>query len=81
MSGFARRIGEGAPAAPDAAGSPSEVRSWWPHPPPVRWLERWHERARDRRLLAGFDDRMLRDIGLDRASLDTESTGSFWRRR
>jgi drug/metabolite transporter (DMT)-like permease/uncharacterized protein YjiS (DUF1127 family) len=68
-------------AYPPAAGSPSELRLWWPHPPPVRWIERWHALARDRRVLASFDDRMLRDIGLDRASVDTESTRSFWRLR
>jgi len=69
------------PGCPPAAGSPAELRSWWPHPPSVLWVGRWQMRARDRRLLASFDDRMLRDIGLDRASVDTESTGSFWRRR
>ena len=68
-------------AYPPAAGSPSELRLWWPHPPPVRWIERWHALARDRRVLASFDERMLRDIGLDRASVDTESTRSFWRLR
>ena len=79
MSGFARRIGDGAPVVPDVAASPSEVRTWWQRLAPDRWLERWHARARDRRLLASFDERTLRDIGLDRASADRESTTSFWR--
>ena len=64
---------------PPAAGSRFEVRSWWP--PPIRWVERWHARACDRRLLASLDDRMLRDIGLDRGSLGRETTASFWRLR
>jgi uncharacterized protein YjiS (DUF1127 family) len=81
MSGFARRIGDGGPAVPDVAASPSEVRTWWPYPPLVRWAKRRHERAHDRRLLASLDDRTLRDIGLDRASVDRESTTSFWRLR
>jgi drug/metabolite transporter (DMT)-like permease/uncharacterized protein YjiS (DUF1127 family) len=41
----------------------------------------WHKRARGRRLLASFDDRMLRDIGIDRARAANESTASFWRLR
>lgn len=81
MSGFARRIGDGAPVVPDVSASPSEARTWWPHLALVRWVERWHARARDRCLLAGFDERTLRDIGLDRASVDRESTTSFWRLR
>jgi uncharacterized protein YjiS (DUF1127 family) len=41
----------------------------------------WRERARGRRLLASFDDRMLRDIGIDRARIEKESASSFWRYR
>jgi len=41
----------------------------------------WHERVRSRRLLASYDDRMLRDIGIDRAAVENESTASFWRYR
>ena len=50
----------------------------------ARLVERviaWHERVRSRRLLASFDDRMLRDIGIDRATIENESTASFWRDR
>jgi len=50
----------------------------------ARLVERviaWHERVRSRRLLASFDDRMLRDIGIDRATIENESTASFWRYR
>ena len=41
----------------------------------------WHERVRSRRILASYDDRMLRDIGIDRAAVENESTASFWRYR
>ncbi len=59
-----------------------EVRSWWPHPPLARWVERWRWRGGgDRRFLSSLTDHALRDIGLDRADVDTESTNSFWRRR
>jgi uncharacterized protein YjiS (DUF1127 family) len=39
------------------------------------------QRRRDRRLLAILDDRMLRDIGIDRATAESDSTTSFWRLR
>lgn len=38
----------------------------------------WAERARSRRQLAALDDRMLADIGLDRASARGESERPFW---
>ena len=41
----------------------------------------WRARARGRRLLASFDDRMLRDIGIDRIRVERESSTSFWRCR
>lgn len=37
------------------------------------------QRARDRRLLERRDDRLLRDIGIDRGAVEDESTASFWR--
>jgi uncharacterized protein YjiS (DUF1127 family) len=40
-----------------------------------------NKRVRDRRLLARYDERMLRDIGIDAAAVDNESTVSFWRLR
>jgi uncharacterized protein YjiS (DUF1127 family) len=59
-----------------------DVRTWWPYPAPLgRWVGRWRGRVRGRRFLEGLDDRALRDIGLDRADVDTESTQSFWRQR
>jgi len=50
----------------------------------ARLVERviaWHERVCGRRHLASYDDRMLRDIGIDRATIENESTASFWRYR
>jgi uncharacterized protein YjiS (DUF1127 family) len=41
----------------------------------------WRERVRDRRRLAALDDRMLRDIGVDRGAVQQDSTASFWRLR
>ena len=48
----------------------------------VRLVEQvisWDQRRRDRRLLASLDDRSLRDIGIDRATAESDSTTSFWR--
>ena len=61
--------------------SPLAVRVWWPYPPIARWVERWRARGDDRRFLASLSDHALRDIGLDRVDVDTESTQSFWRQR
>lgn len=49
----------------------------------VRILDRvavWQERTAARRQLARLDDRMLRDIGIDRATADTEAAKPFWQR-
>jgi uncharacterized protein YjiS (DUF1127 family) len=40
-----------------------------------------YECARDRRLLASLDDRMLRDIGIDRGAVENDGTTWFWRLR
>jgi uncharacterized protein YjiS (DUF1127 family) len=37
------------------------------------------ERARSRRILRLLDDRMLRDIGIDRGTAQYESDKPFWR--
>ena len=42
-------------------------------------LEAWQEHAHSRHLLATLDDRMLSDIGIDRATAVKESTTPFWR--
>ncbi|HYG86933.1 MAG TPA: DUF1127 domain-containing protein [Azospirillum sp.] len=39
----------------------------------------WRERARQRRTLASFDDRMLKDIGLGHAEAQREADKSPWR--
>jgi uncharacterized protein YjiS (DUF1127 family) len=39
----------------------------------------WQERARQRRLLALMDDRLLRDIGISRAEIAREAEKPFWR--
>ena len=41
-------------------------------------LWRCYERRRQRLLLAGLDDRALRDLGLTRAAVDRECAKSFW---
>jgi uncharacterized protein YjiS (DUF1127 family) len=42
-------------------------------------LSLWRERARSRRHLATFDDRMLADIGVERATALHEAEKPFWR--
>jgi uncharacterized protein YjiS (DUF1127 family) len=39
----------------------------------------WDERHRARSVLAAMDDRMLRDVGLDRTAALTEAAKPFWR--
>lgn len=39
----------------------------------------WQSRAHERHLLGSLDDRMLRDIGLDRADVSREAEKPFWR--
>ena len=41
----------------------------------------WLERMRERRDLAELDDRMLRDIGLNRADVERETSQWFWQLR
>jgi uncharacterized protein YjiS (DUF1127 family) len=38
----------------------------------------WHALGRQRRHLAGLDDRMLRDIGITRADVQRECHYRFW---
>jgi uncharacterized protein YjiS (DUF1127 family) len=47
----------------------------------VERVAAWERRRRNRRLLASFDDRMLRDVGIDRSAAECDSTVSFWRLR
>ncbi|HLJ54888.1 MAG TPA: DUF1127 domain-containing protein [Chthonomonadaceae bacterium] len=61
--------------------APLDVRIWRPHEALARWMECWRKRVRDRRLLASLDDHALRDLGLQRADVENQSTRSFWRGR
>jgi len=45
----------------------------------VRVVARWIERVRQRRVLAGLDDAMLRDIGITRVEAVRECEKPFWR--
>ena len=42
-------------------------------------LREWQRRRRDRAVLAAFDDRMLRDIGVTRVDALFEINKPFWR--
>lgn len=42
-------------------------------------LATWQERNEQRRLLAGMDDRLLKDVGLTRADVAHETGKPFWR--
>ena len=47
----------------------------------VEYVIAWNRGLRDRRLLAWCDERTRRDIGIEAAEVDSESTMSFWRVR
>jgi uncharacterized protein YjiS (DUF1127 family) len=50
----------------------------------ARWAAHviaWYQGFADRRLLASLDDRLLRDLGIDRSAVGGDSTGSYWRLR
>jgi uncharacterized protein YjiS (DUF1127 family) len=55
-------------------------RPWFP---PLRdamaQLRRWRTRARGRQLLLGFDEHMLRDLGICPARAEFEGRKPFWR--
>ncbi|MBE0562755.1 MAG: DUF1127 domain-containing protein [Ochrobactrum anthropi] len=42
-------------------------------------LRLWRQRKRTRTLLASFDDRMLKDIGLSPADVRREASKPFWK--
>ena len=39
----------------------------------------WHERAKNRKILAGLDDRLLNDIGINAVKRDRECAKPFWK--
>ena len=39
----------------------------------------WYRRSQDRRHLAELDDRLLNDLGIDRAQANFETAKPFWR--
>jgi uncharacterized protein YjiS (DUF1127 family) len=45
----------------------------------VEVVLQWHERAKSRRALLGLSDRMLSDIGIDRATAQVEGDRPFWK--
>jgi uncharacterized protein YjiS (DUF1127 family) len=45
----------------------------------IDWYQRHRQLARERRVLACVDDRMLKDIGLSRADAEREISKGFWR--
>jgi uncharacterized protein YjiS (DUF1127 family) len=47
--------------------------------PIIATLREWRHRSVARRELANFDERSLRDIGLDPSIVDYEMRQSFWR--
>lgn len=44
----------------------------------LKQVLRWHELARQRRLLAAMSDEALKDIGLSRADIQDEVDHPFW---
>jgi len=42
-------------------------------------IHEWHQRIRARRELARLDDRMLKDIGVTRATADMLASKPFWK--
>ena len=44
----------------------------------LRTLILWHHRARSRAALRHLDDRLLRDVGLDRATVERIGSKRFW---
>ena len=63
---------------------PTKVRSAWRRARRgmaacARVIALWADRARQRRILATFDDRLLSDIGVTRVEAERECEKPFWR--
>jgi uncharacterized protein YjiS (DUF1127 family) len=85
-----RVAAQGAPPRASAKQQPAaSVHNCPVEAPRARWrvilgsivatLREWHRRSVARRELANFDERMLRDIGIDPGIVDYEMGQSFWR--
>ncbi len=59
---------------PPRAGTPAPLDAL------LELLVTWQERAEQRHCLAQLDDRLLRDVGLDRLDAAREAAKPFWRR-
>ncbi|HEX7968768.1 MAG TPA: DUF1127 domain-containing protein [Stellaceae bacterium] len=71
-----RSIDDGGAASDEpafAASPPARRHSRW-----RQLVAEWWARARSRRRLARLDERMLRDIGIDRARVWQETRKWFW---
>ncbi len=73
-----------------ASGFSDAARSFWRSKVwagIARWFEKWRqlqisiefEKARQRRVLLGLDDRLLRDIGLTREQVEREVRKPYWK--
>ena len=58
-------------------GSSASVRSWTLIA--ARTFGDWQQRMRTRRALASLDDRLLKDVGLNRADVWRECSKPFWK--
>jgi len=70
------------PPQPYARWRPVRGAEYHPIPPiatGVSLIAEWIERIRQRRALAGLDERMLRDIGVTRVEAVRECEKPFWR--
>lgn len=50
----------------------------WPLRVTLPPIKRWTRIAEERRRLASLDERMLRDVGLNRDQVDEEIACAFW---
>jgi uncharacterized protein YjiS (DUF1127 family) len=70
----------------DTSGPGRALWSWTAIPVTLRRLRsalwtavvEWHRRAESRRALSELDDRMLRDIGVQREQMEREIRKPFW---
>lgn len=65
---------------PRPIAAPSRPAPLGPHARAIELVLIWIARARSRAMLGTLDDRMLRDIGIDRARADGEMSKPFWNR-